>query len=577
MASAHDEDLQAWTGPAAAVLTALPDHQHALTPLHAQLQWQRVGERLHALLPSPPRVQMKELGGQGFWVSAESPDPLVEAVQSLGQGAPVGETDLGVRFGAHLVAEPARPSDAELSLAHQLAASAPLGGLCMSAALVDRLQRPWSLNLQDRGAQVEGQDPGVHVLQLLPGVPLRRPAPPALASVVAVLPPQLGLRGGKPQAVAEMAADALIVMLSRSAQLRVISRRSSHPLQHSHKALEEAFEQLNAAYVVTGRGGLGMGDSVFVDFSLHARGTSEAIWRERVSFNLIDLLRGDAPALMQASRDIHAVLLNANLEACRSQPWRQIEHYQLLSAAMQWMHKLVPATFERAREALEWLGTEESQSAEPLAWLAQWQLVGYVQGKLSLPEACERIDHLLGQALQRDPRHPFALALRGHVMALSGGDLAAAQQLLRAALDADPNQPFAWAYLALNLVYSGELAEALEAAQLALALSPLDPWRYFLDSVLAHVLLARGHAEAALGYALHAAQLRASHAPTVIYLVMAHASLGQQAQAEQQLAKLLQMWPGYSVSRFRQRYAGRATAHADLFAAALARAGLPPT
>jgi Flp pilus assembly protein TadD len=112
---------------------------------------------------------------------------------------------------------------------------------------------------------------------------------------------------------------------------------------------------------------------------------------------------------------------------------------------------------------------------------------------------------------------------------------------------------------------------------LGLALSPLDPWQYFLEAALAHALLANGQYEAALLHAQQSLRLCASHGPTMLYVVIAQVRLGLQKQAETSLHNLRQLWPGSTVAAFRVRYWGHRASHTEDFAQALAQAGMPLT
>lgn len=575
MAGARSEEVDGWTDGGAAVLAALADPQHALTPLHASQHWRRASELLSAALPMPPRVRLQELPGVGFWLSAESGQPLVEAARRLCDGALAGgAADLGFRFGAHVAQQADQPSESELGLAQRLASVAPVGHLCLSAELVDRLERPWELALQDQGCVAGGPADGLHVLRVQPQGQDLRPRPAGMHSVLAVLPPALGGNGPKQVAVAAMVADALIVGLSRSSQLRVVAPQSSQGLRHSRQAVADAFQHLNAAYVISGQGGLGMGDGVFIDLRLHARGSEQPLWSERVQFKLVDLLHGDALALAQACSAVHAVLCHVHLEAVRSKPWHELERYQMLSAATVLMHKLSPAAFESSRRMLDWLVESRPEDAEPHAWLAQWELLEVAQGGLVKNGGPKMLAHC-ERALERDPQQPLAHALAGHALSMLNRPLEQSLAHHRAALAANPNSAIAWVFYALQRVYADSTQEACEAAQLGLALSPLDPWRYFLDSVMAHALLANNQIESALAYAEHSAQQRAQHAPTLFYLAVAHARLGHDVQAGQASDRLRRMWPGYSVQEFRRTYWGRTAAHTEDFARGLIAAGMP--
>jgi tetratricopeptide (TPR) repeat protein len=578
MAEDDRQWAQAAAGPGAAVLVAQLDARHTLTPLHADSRMRQAAEALSAALAQPPREQLLPLAGEGFALTAHDTQPLVDAARRLRERLPADtERSMGFRFGVHALGDARAPRPDELAIAQRVAAAAPYGGVCLSAEAVDRLTQPWALPLQDRGRASEEPEDALRLF----GLDAEDPATQAprladLGPTLAVLTPDLGPAAGpgRQQAVAEMAADALIVALSQSSQLRVVSHRSSQGLRHSRQALNDAFEHLQAHYVLQCRGSLGLSERVFLQLTLHARGQAAPLWQGRAEFELVDLLYGDTFPLSQACADIHTVLQTSALQAAKRQPWEKLEHFQLMNAATQLMHKLSPAAFAQSRAMLDHLHAQLPNHPEPLAWLAQWHMLEIAQGASTQVVAPQALA-LAEQALALDPQHSLSHALAGHAQAMLGQAAANSAAHHQAALAANPNNGLAWLFHALHQTYQGRTQAACEAAKLALALSPLDPWRYFMDSVCAHALLANNQVEAGLAHAMHSARLNAQHGPTLIYLVVAYARLGQLGQADEALTRLLQRWPGYTVNEFRTAYWGRDTEHAETFTRALTMAGLP--
>jgi TolB-like protein len=577
-----------WSAPAlaatasgAAVLVAQMAARHALTPLHAEAQCRQAAEMLSASLAEPPRERLWPLPGVGLALTAHDTQALVDAARRLPWSRSDHEARAAFRLGVHAVGDARAPQAHELQVAERVAAAAPTGGMCLSAEAVDRLTQAWALPLRDAGPARADAPDGLHLFHLPTAGDAAPAAPPVplLTNTVAVLPPALSGRDERHAAVADMVADALIVTLSRSSQWHVISGRSSAGLRHSRQAMADAFAHLGVHHVLHSQGSLGLNDRVFLQLAMFERDRPTPVWQERVDFDLVDLLYGDAFALTQAATDLHAVLQNAALSASKTVAWERVAHYQLLSAATQQMHRLSASGLDEADALLAHLAAQMPrgpQGAEPRAWRAYAHLLRGVQGRHPLAEAAQAVQEQALAALDLAPEHALAHTLLGHARSIQGVALDEAAQCHRTALQHDPNCALAWAFLALNQTYADAPADAVESAQLALALSPLDPWRYFLDSVLAHALLANQQNEAALVHAENALRQRASHAPTLLYLTLACTRLGRTAQAQQALAQLRQLWPVASVSGFRNSYWGREAAHADDFARTLAQAGLPP-
>lgn len=567
--------------PRAAVLDVIFDPRHLLSPLHAQASSKQISEALCATLPKPPRELSLPLDDVGLAVTSHNTQALVEAALQLQQQHHAGHSQRKLRFrcGVHALGDAAKPQPAEISVARRLAASAELGGLCLSAQAIDQLEQPWRLSLHDRGARQDGSGSEIHVFSIEHDMPAHTQTRDSdFGAILAVLPPDLGGNSTRLLAMADLVADTLIVALSRSSQLQVVSARSSRGLRHSRQALADAFEHLQAHHVLQCRGSVGVGDQLFLQLSLHDKQAGHSgppLWQERLECKLEDLLYGEAFALQEACADVHRLLLHASLSVSKTLVWDSLENYQLFSAATQLMHKLSPGCLEQSGQMLSQLSQKQPQAAEPLAWLAFWHILKGVQGQQPIDEAALQAASFAQAALDLDPCHALSHTLLGHSLAMQGLDLQLALQQHQQALQYNPSCALAWSFQALAQTYSDQTREACESARLGLALSPLDPWQYFLEAALAHALLAHKQYDAALLHAQQSFRLCASHVPTLLYLTIAQARLGMQSEAEASMHSLRQLWPGSTVAAFRVRYWGRQAAHAEAFAQALEQAGMP--
>jgi len=581
----NDREWALGAGPeGAAALQLVFDSRHLLSPLHAEASCHQVCEALCAALPQPPRVLCQLDSGDGLLLTATDTQALVHAALQLQakQSQGFAQRQLAFRCGIHAVADAGQPQAEELRLLRQVAATAEFGSVCLSAQAVDQLDRSWQLTVHEQvSGDSEAQAGGDPLLRCFrveeqagPNPPLREPDA-GLGLVLAVLPPDLGGSTPKLLGMSDLVADFLILTLSRASQLRLVSARSSRGLRHSRHALDDGFQLLQAHHVLQCKGSVGLGDQLFLELSLHAQAGGRRVWHERLECRLEDLLYGDATALQQACADIHRLLLHANLAVSKTAAWETLEHYQVFSAATQLMHRLSPGALEQSGAMLSWLVAQEAHATEPRAWLAFWHLLRGVQGQEPMNEAMAHMASFAESTLARDAQHALAHTLLGHALAMQDGQLDRALQAHQSALQSNPSCALAWSFQALALSYADRTREACESARLGLALSPLDPWQYFMEAALAHALLAHQHDEPALLHAQASLRLSASHAPSWLYLTVALQRLGRRDEAAVALLRLRQLWPAFTVSSFQNRYWGRQAPHAQAFAQALAQAGLP--
>ena len=106
-------------------------------------------------------------------------------------------------------------------------------------------------------------------------------------------------------------------------------------------------------------------------------------------------------------------------------------------------------------------------------------------------------------------------------------------------------------------------------------LSPLDPHMYVFTSLAGTAHAAAGQYDKAIELCRRSLRENRMYSSTHRILAIALALSGRIDEAHRAAGDLLALEPTLTVSGFRQRYPGSASAHAELFCEALARAGVP--
>jgi tetratricopeptide (TPR) repeat protein len=179
------------------------------------------------------------------------------------------------------------------------------------------------------------------------------------------------------------------------------------------------------------------------------------------------------------------------------------------------------------------------------------------------------------RALECDPDDALALAVDAHVAAWARHDLGAAEAKLARALAANPNEPLAWIHSAITHSWRGRGDEAVDCAERALSLSPLDPMIYYFTSAAGQANLVAQRYDPAIEFSLRSLRENRLHTPTLRTLAAAQVFQGRVQEARHTVARLRELEPTLTVSAFKARYPGRDNPHAERFAAALEEAGLP--
>jgi len=264
------------------------------------------------------------------------------------------------------------------------------------------------------------------------------------------------------------------------------------------------------------------------------------------------------------------------VKRARTQPLPTLESFALQIGAVTLMHRSARSDFERVRELLDHLIERHPRLPTPRAWLAKWHILRVTRGIASdlKEEARAALVHTK-RALDSDPDCALALAMEGFVHCHMHRDLTAASERYDRALEADPNEPMAWLFKSMLHAFRGEGPNAIEAAENAIALSPLDPLRYYYDSLAASAAFSAGQYQRAAELAAGSLRLNRTHLSTWRVLLMAQALGGKGAEAQATARELLRLDPGFSVSKFLERSPAAAFDIGQVCASAFRSAGIP--
>ncbi len=170
---------------------------------------------------------------------------------------------------------------------------------------------------------------------------------------------------------------------------------------------------------------------------------------------------------------------------------------------------------------------------------------------------------------------PQALSIGAFVRANLTWDHDAAVEVLDRALAMNGNSALAFGFSALVSAHSERHDRAVEHAQKALRLSPLDdPLNYHPYCALALTNLFAGHFREAVTYATLTIQVNPGFSPPYVYLVASLVNLGNFEAANAAARRLLEIAPAFSIDGFARMGLFRAPLM-DGIVAALRKAELP--
>jgi tetratricopeptide (TPR) repeat protein len=244
-------------------------------------------------------------------------------------------------------------------------------------------------------------------------------------------------------------------------------------------------------------------------------------------------------------------LNDAHIRETQHRPLPQLDSHALMASAVALMHRASGAELPRSEAMLQAVIERHRRAAEPRAWLAKWHVLASVQGLAADPrQAHLKAIDCANRALDAEPEHAIALAVKGHAMCHEGRAPDLALQVLQQAIQCNRSEASAWLYQSAWHHMWGQAESAIDCALMSLRLSPLDPQKALQEMMLGTAYLAAGQVHKAIeAYSASVARNRC-HLPALRALVAAHFEAGNEQQARQVLRDLLELQPELTVSGF---------------------------
>ena len=394
--------------------------------------------------------------------------------------------------------------------------------------------------------------------------------------VIAVIPFSFCGGSAEQSAIGELVADSVIAQLSGNANLRVVSRLSTTAFRDRAVDLPQVCRHLGATYVVSGSYAAA-GANLVINVELASARNFEVVWGRRLTGAVADLLQPQSALINEMVQGIAQQLFETEARCAVTQPLPTLASYSLLLGSIVRMHRSGRIEFDRTREMLEHLVERHQRIAAPRAWLAMWYVLRTTRGWSNdrVREAASALE-MTRRALESDPFDSLALAVEGFVYCHLLKDLDLARRRCDAAIGVNPNQALGWLYKGVIHAFSGEGTAATEAASRALALSPIDPQRYYFESLAATAAIAARDYERAQTLAQASIRLNRTHSSTWRMLTVALVHQDKMVEARAAMKQLLALEPDLTVAAYRARMPNGELTTGREWAQTMAKAGLPP-
>jgi class 3 adenylate cyclase/TolB-like protein/Tfp pilus assembly protein PilF len=552
-------------------------------------RWRRLFEQVDSeILPACGGRLVKSLG-DGMMLEFAHGHPAVHAAfaiqgacESLNAGV-APERQMLLRMGIHagqLIADEHDVYGRSVNLAARLMTLAGPGEIVVSAEVRDQITPVLDADVEDLGdCYLKHVQHPVRAYRVGPpgAQPVIAPGTAAqeLRPTVAVVPFTARTTEPGDQVLGEVLADEIISALSGTPELNVISRLSTTLFRHRNSAPEEVAAHLGANYMLSGAYRVSGNQLILVAELVECK-SGRVLWGHSLKGTVSGVIGGEDELIDQVVSQMGTAVMARELERALSQPLPTMESYTLLMGAIALMHRLSRRDFDRAHALLEALTDRARRHAVPYAWLAKWHVLRVQQGWADDPRAEARLAlEATKRALDNDAHCSLALAVDGFVHTNLLKQLDVARERYDLALDVNPNDSLAWLLKGTLHAFKSEGELAVEATEQALRLSPLDPLRYFYDSLAATAALSAGRYERAIELARRSLRANRTHTSTLRALAISQVQIGDATGARETVRELMRLEPTLTVSKYLERSPASGFETGRIWSEALRQAGLP--
>jgi adenylate cyclase len=388
---------------------------------------------------------------------------------------------IGVNLG-DVIYDDARVYGDGVNVAARLESIAEPGGICVSGAVREQVQKKVQLTFVDLGEQsVKNISDPVRVYRINVGnSSATSSAKPALSEPdkpsIAVLP-FTNMSGDPDQEFfGDGIAEDILTGLSKLRWLFVIARNSSFTYKGKAVDIKQVSRELGVRYVLEGSLRKS-GSRVRVTGQLIDANTGTHVWAERYDRSLEDIFAVQDEITSAVAKAIGPAIVEAEQKRAMRKPPESLGAWEAYQRGM--LHLRKPAEGDEARRCFK-----RAMEVDPYyspAYSGMAVIVGMDASvyKISWEECFRTAEPLARQAIRLDEGDAEAHARLALIMLFAKGAHEEAIHSADAALAISPNCAEAYGVKGAALVFHGRRAEGRDALNQCFSLDPRDPARPF--------------------------------------------------------------------------------------------------
>ena len=488
--------------------------------------------------------------GDGFLVEFPTVQNAVQCAIDLQEA--LAASSLGFRMGLNLgdIMDDGQDVYGEgINVAARLEGLATPGGICVSGMVYDLVRNSIDAEFADLGMkEVKHVSVPVRVYALnMSGAAAGQPeeAAPVDRSSIAVLPFENMSGDLEQDYFSDGITEDLITTLSQIAQLSVVPRNSAFTYKNRTVSAEEVGKALNCAYVVTGSLRKS-GGRVRITVQLSDTQIGTNLWVERYDREIDDIFAVQDEITLTIATALQVNLTEGEQARLRYTTTNNVEAWTHFVHGLSHFRTVSADTYREARRCFEQALEHDPDSAQIYAMLA---FVHAIEGRFywtkDRDESLRMAKVNADRALELDPDNADALGALGY-WHMSHRRLDEAVDAYSRAVELAPRHADLHALFALALTFAEHPIEAVQQAQMAIDLNPLDPGWY--SGILGHALRYAGRHEEAIEtlYDYH----RRSAGYGLVDIVLTCADMNRLNEAKENAHALLAARPDFTVEQW---------------------------
>ena len=376
--------------------------------------------------------------------------------------------------------------------------------------------------------------------------------PAATKPSVAVLPFANQNRDAAEDYFADGVTEDITTALSKNRWLIVVARNSAFSFRDATDGIRTIGQKLGANYIVTGSVRKA-GTHARITVQVVDAETENSIWSERFDRDMVDIFELQDDISETVTARIEAELGLTEQRKAARRPRKNLGAWDLYQLGSAQFYKFTRdgnlECQKLLRQSLE-LDPDFASAHSRLAYAIVLSMVYF-----DAPTDAARMDEALAaakRAIELDDADANSHFTLGRVhLARCEYDLAI--DALEHAVELNPCLAVTYCGLGDSLAYEGRLDEAIAQFEIAIRLSPHDPFRWAFYSYRSLAHLFRGDFDDAAYWARKSTQIPNAQYWARAHLVSALGHLGDKARAERAAEQLRQTKPEFSLDFARER------------------------